>query len=222
MMKKTMEWLIKEKPADDVIYYINWEPFSLINVDIFQTASFMKKRDCRVFCKSLYQLSEGAKAKKMFSLSQCLQHISDCHSLSKETAHILIDEYDEEELTKDEAKAINEILHTSPVFMDAIVSVSVQSLEKKRENYLPKAKIPTATGDEKGQWREDCGMAIFELQKSMRFTTRINSLVSNFQQLVVNKPSVYHLYEDSKFLSSEQTVVDWGRETRNSTGKLQC
>ena len=138
----------------------------------------------KIVSKSVVDISlDAGSSSRLLSFTECLKEIQKRHPGKQ--IDIVVDELDGEDLNEKEVVNLNEILE-DPAFKSSMFYISFQSCQKKRKlEHNGKVQKETNT------CYKDLGIKIFELQKTMRFTSNIGSAVTNSQEKVEKKPNIY-------------------------------
>lgn len=182
------------RPTPPIIYYIGFDEYTLHQVEMENVCRSIGEQwnGCNLICTNIRDLSIKSGVEQTTNLKGCLEYLCTCHP--EGDFDVLIDEYDGEELTFDDATAISDLC--SSHLPESTIIISVQSCEKKRrlENEL----------DHGRNCFKDTGMKIFELNKTMRYTGAIHDIVSFSQDIIEELENVYEF--SSSVLGDEATI----------------
>lgn len=150
--------------------------------------SFVTPDRIQLIVKNAYQLSQDANAGEMFSLFKCFQYLKGIHP--NKPIHVLVDEYDEEEMTISEAVLMKRILSNSIEYKNSTIAISVQSVGKHRRTY--REEEPSGIESKGGYW-ESTGMKTYLMKHTMRSTTKISDVVEDFQSGISQEQNIVYL-----------------------------
>ena len=176
------------------VYYICHDPRSFLHLYIRDfTDKLMKKNkdtgsSVEVRSMNILEISELLNLTYLTPVSVLIKVLAEKHLGG--TVHIIIDEYDGEQLSETEAESIKEVLND---LEDSHVVFMAQSLEKHR--------MFTSKGQQINHARyqyEKTGMQIIKLGKTMRTTTRIYEVLKATQSSITKKANKrYHQKEST-------------------------
>ena len=154
---------------------------------------------------------------RLLSFTECLEEIQ--KSYPDKQIDIVVDELDSEDLNEKEVVKLKQILELS-AFKSSMFYISLQSCQTKRQ-LEHNRKVQKET---KSHYK-DLGIEIFkifELQKTMRFTSNIGNAVTSSQEKVEEKPNIYpcnlpyqaeikerHQYESVLVATTPEVKVDF-------------
>ena len=138
----------------------------------------------KIVSKSVVDISlEAGSSSRLLSFTECLAEIQ--KSYPGKQIDIVVDELDCEDLNEQEVVKLKNILEL-PAFKSSMFYLALQSCQKKRQmEHNGKVERETKI------CYKDLGIEIFELQKTMRFTSSIGDAVTNTQEKVEGKPNFY-------------------------------
>ena len=161
-----------------------------------------------IICKSVVDVSlESGSPERLLSLSESLDAIQ--HNNIGKQIDVVIDELDGEDLNEEEIKNLKSKLESAE-YKSSLILISLQSCQKKRklEHY----------GVVKNETKLDLnvlGIEIFQLEKSMRFTSNINNAVTKSLNEIEVKANIYH------FDIPKQETTDTQKETQEEITETQ-
>jgi len=212
------------KNPQELLIYIGFDEYTLYQVEMHNFCSkITAKKESKIICKNIvdFSLEKGGNNGKLFTLRECLLYLKE--SYPDQSVNIVIDEYDSEELTNEEAESVSKILCEHKPFADSQILIAVQSCLKRR---YKKDHLGRVTEQERNCFN-DTGMEICDLPKTMRFNDCIHKVVSSSQEKVQEKTNLYRLpskdakifpedvkemltslHEDHQIMSSSQEKVE--------------
>ena len=138
----------------------------------------------KIVCKSVVDVSlEAGSSGRLLSFTECLKEIQ--KSYPDKQIDIVVDELDGEDLNEQEVIKLKQILEL-PAFKSSMFYLALQSCQKKRQ-----MEHDGRVEKETKKVYKDLGIEIFELQKTMRFTSNIGKTVTNSQKKVEETPNIY-------------------------------
>ena len=136
-----------------------------------------------IICKSVVDVSlESGCSNRLLSLTESLDAIQKDHPEMQ--IDVVVDELDGEDLNEEETMNLKTKLE-SPGFESSLFYLSLQSCKKKRLLIHNVERKETAT------LFNELGIQVFQLEKTMRFTSNIGNTVLDSQTKVEEKPNVY-------------------------------
>ena len=138
----------------------------------------------KIVSKSVVDVSlDAGSSSRLLLFTECLNEIQKSHPGKQ--IDILVDELDCEDLDEHAVIKLKKILEL-PAFKSSNFYISLQACQKKRQlEHNGKVQKETKTHF------KDLGIDIFELEKTMRFTSNIGIAVKNSQEKVEEKPNIY-------------------------------
>uniref|UniRef100_A0A7M5V215 Uncharacterized protein n=1 Tax=Clytia hemisphaerica TaxID=252671 RepID=A0A7M5V215_9CNID len=186
------------KKEDFTVFYINFEEYSLLNV--------LMKKMCQTDgaeFNCVVDLSPQSGSGEMLSLNDCLNYISTKYNSGNDKIYAVIDEYDSEDMSTEDAEALN-TLFNSTVSDQLHVLLAIQSCQKHRvfEEIQPTKEYSSSSLDE-------LNFTKFELQRTMRFSSKIGDAIKESLIMTEKKQAVYTLpsNEEKIAISSENQAV---------------
>ena len=176
---KMLELLYQGLKEEEVIYYVNFAGKSQLHLEVMEKNKTKEK----------VKVIKGGT-----SLSNIINTkiLPEEKKKQTENVHLIVDEYDSQDLSKEESASLYQIFQEQQQFKHATVLIAVQPLEIDRTNYF------TTIGKEKeySQARHMFGklkeiMKIFKLKHVMRTTVEINNLIELTQSYLNNKTNQY-------------------------------
>ena len=136
-----------------------------------------------IICKSVVDVSlESGCSHRLLSLTESLDAIQKDHPEMQ--IDVVVDELDGEDLNEEETMNLKTKLE-SPGFKFSLFYLSLQSCKKKRQLIYNGERKETITLFNK------LDIQVFQLEKTMRFTSNIGNTVLDSQTKVEEKPNVY-------------------------------
>ena len=131
----------------------------------------------KIVCKSVVDVSlEAGSSSRLLSFTECLNEIKKSHPGKQ--IDILVDELDCEDLDEHAVIKLKKILEL-PAFKSSNIYISLQACQKKRQlEHNGKVQKETKTHF------KDLGIEVFELEKTMRFTSNIGNAKDPHQNLL--------------------------------------
>ena len=176
---KLLELLYEGLKEEEVIYYVNFAGRSQLHLEVMEKNKTKEK----------VKIIKGGT-----SLSNIINTkiLPEEKKNNTENVHLIVDEYDSQDLSKEESACLYQIFQEQQQFKRSTVLIAVQPLEIERTNYF------TTIGKEKEylQARHMFGklkeiMKVFELKHVMRTTVEINNLIELTQSYLNNKTNQY-------------------------------
>ncbi|XP_066919993.1 uncharacterized protein [Clytia hemisphaerica] len=171
---------VEEKDITTV--YLGYEEYSLLQV---QMERFCQTIPGDIVCLNVADLTLERGSTNILPLRESLEMIeSRCKG---KKLHIILDEYDTEELNNKEAKQIRQLLE-GRFFKNCQITIAVQSCQKNRIIQREDMKK-----EQSANCLEDLGMKEFELFNTMRYTWSICQSVSLSLKKVEEQEAVYDI-----------------------------
>ena len=176
---KKLELLYQGLKEEEVIYYVNFAGKSQLHLEVMEKNKTKEK---------VKVIKGGA------SLSNIINSkiLPDEKNNNTENVHLIVDEYDSQDLSEEESASLYQIFQEQEQFKHSTVLIAVQPLEINRIDYF------TVAGKEKeySQARHMFGklkeiMKVFKLKHVMRTTVEINNLIELTQSYLNNKTNQY-------------------------------
>ena len=182
------------KDENAIVFYISFDPFSLIDKK-FQVCCEQGSKENnsvrRLKSMSIYDAISGSgiSMKDLYNLTSAptANIVAVLRFLQKQhidqIVHFLIDEFNQEILTKSYSTKLFECL--KEYFKASSVVISLQSVSKDRKilSSNDKKQFQTETLD-----IESSGMKIFELEKAVRMSSQLHKLQKNLEHEVERCP----------------------------------
>ena len=144
-----------------------------------------KQMNRPIVCKSVVDLSlESGSPDRLLSLAECLEVVQN-KNIGKQI-DVVVDELDGEDLNGEEITKLRTKLECAE-YESSLFLISLQSCQKER-----KLEHDGMIQNETKLNLKALGIQIFQLEKSMRYTSNINSAVTNSLDKVQKKPNIYH------------------------------
>ena len=176
---KMLELLYQGLKEEEVIYYVNFAGKSQLHLEVMEKNKTKEK----------VKVIKGGTSLSNIINTKILPEEKNNNT---ENVHLIVDEYDSQDLSKKESASLYQIFQEQQQFKHATVLIAVQPLEIHRTNYF------TTVGKEKeySQARHMFGklkeiMKIFKLKHVMRTTVEINNLIELTQSYLNNKTNQY-------------------------------
>ena len=184
-----------QEKDNSILCYLGMDEYSLHQVLVDEYCAKISERlKQKIVCKSVVDVSlDAGSSSRLLSFTECLKEIQKRHPGKQ--IDIVVDELDCEDLNKQQVIKLKQILEL-PAFKSSMFYISLQSCQKKR-----RMEHDGRVDKETKTVYKDLGIKIFELQKTMRFTTNIGKTVTNSQKKVEETPNIYqcNLPKPAKF-----------------------
>ena len=178
---KKLELLYKDLKEEEVIYYVNFANKSQLHLEIME-----KERN---------KIKEKV---KVIRGGTSLSNIVNCKILPDEeknntkNIHLIVDEYDSQDLSGKESARLYQILQKQEKFKHSTVLIAVQPIEINRTEYFNMSGKKTEYSQAKHMFgRLEKTMKVFKLRHVMRTTVEINNLIEVTQSYLNNKTNKY-------------------------------
>jgi len=175
-------------------YYIGFDEYTLYQVEMHNFCEkITKESESKIICTNIVDVSLGNEEsnESLLTLSECLKNLPKLDGIpDDQPVNVVIDEYDSEKLTTEEAENLKSILNEDKRFSQVIIAV--QSCQKKRQ--IEKGK---QIKEHQSHCFEETGMKVFELCKTMRFTGSIHSVLSSSQEKVGEQTNSYYIASEN-------------------------
>ena len=215
--KLQLETLIKEADKCTTLYYISFDPYSIL--DTFHKKCVIPlvrqrgKDGPQVNVLDLVQIGKQLGISTVPVLSEVLVALSEKHCHDGDLCHIICDEFDGETLNEEEARKVKVAL----VRLDgSFVTILAQSLEKHRSD-VKRNNVEHYHGFQYGK----TGMEIIDLTKSMRNSVSVYNLISLAQKVVSQTPIIFYHPKLNKrnelVLKSENTSFNPFKQVATTT-----
>ena len=218
--KLQFETLIKEADKHTTLYYISFDPYSIL--DTFHkkcVIPLVRQRGTdgpQVDVLDLVQLGKQIGISTVPVLSEVLVALSQKHCHDGELCHIICDEFDGETLNKEEAREVKVALEKLD---GSFVTILAQSLEKHRSDVKGNS-VQHYHGFQ--YWQT--GMEVIDLTKSMRNSVSVYNLISVAQKVVSQTPIIFHHpklnQRNELVLKSENTSFNPFKQVASTTEPL--
>ena len=177
-----------QEKENSILCYLGFDEYSLHQVLVDEhCAKISESLKQNIVFKSVLDVSLNAgSSSRLLSFTECLEEIQ--KSYPDKQIDIVVDELDSEDLNEKEVVKLKQILELS-AFKSSMFYISLQSCQTKRQ-LEHNRKVQKET---KSHYK-DLGIEIFkifELQKTMRFTSNIGNAVTSSQEKVEEKPNIY-------------------------------
>ena len=210
ILEKIIEELISSMKKGGTIYYIMFEPYSLLEVRMDEVfVEFSKRNNSIKLCSSnIHKLLEEAKHstannKIETAMKHCLEHSID------DVVHFLFDEVDSEYFTEDNAIGLKEYIEKQNDETTVILALQCTQKEQTVHQEENKYKVPSYCQDNNNK----TGMTLLKpLTKSMR-------MVSNVYEL--NKIAEDVIKPHSTKLALKKDTDTKNRSSSNSDGSVK-
>ena len=184
-----------QEKDNSILCYLGMDEYSLHQVLVDEHCAKISERlKQKIVCKSVVDVSlDAGSSSRLLSFTECLKEIQ--KSYPGKQIDIVVDELDCEDLNKQQVIKLKQILKL-PAFKSSMFYISLQSCQKKR-----RVEHNGRVDKETKTVYKDLGIKIFELQKTMRFTSKIGKTVTNSQKKVEETPNIYqcNLPKPAKF-----------------------
>ena len=183
---KKLELLLKTLKNKEVIYYVN----------------FSGKGPLDFVIKQKFENNENVRTMKgEFTLSNIVKNqiLPKEKALGTESINLIVDEYNSESLSTEEASSLGQILTEEEMFKSSTVLIAAQPIKINRfDNFYDSAGVKTnvyQTRTDLDQLIQITGMKVKNLNNVMRTTVEINTLVKITQQFLNNQSNKYQRKE---------------------------
>ena len=193
---KKLELLYEGLKEEDVIYYVNFAGKSQLHLEIMEKNKTKEK----------VKVIKGGTSLSNIISSKILP---DEKKNNTENVHLIVDEYDSQDLSKKESESLYHILQLEEQFKHSTVLIAVQPMETDRTDYF------TAAGEKRnysqakhmfGKLKEI--MKVFKLRNVMRVTVEMNNLIELTQKYLNNKANQYEVARKNYCGKEDKTVLD--------------
>ena len=173
---------------NSILCYLGMDEYSLDQVLVDEhCAKISKSLKQKIVSKSVVDVSlDAGSSNRLLSFTECLLEIQKCYPGKQ--IDIVVDELDSEDLNEQEIVKLKEILKL-PAFKSSMFYISLQSCQKKRQ-LEHNGKVEKETESHYKVLGIEI-FKIFELYKTMRFTSNIGNAVTSSQEKVEEKPNIY-------------------------------
>ena len=164
---------------EEVIYYVNFAGKSQLHLEVMEKNKTKEK----------VKVIKGGTSLSNIINSKILPEEKKNNT---ENVHLIVDEYDSQDLSKGESEILYDILQQEEQFKHSTVLIAVQPLEIDRTDYFTtvgKKRKYSQTKHMFGRLKEI--MKIFKLRHVMRTTVEINNLIKLTQSYLNNKSNQY-------------------------------
>ena len=178
---KKLELLYKDLKEEEVIYYVNFSSKSQLHLEI------MKKE--RNKAKEKVKVIRGRTSLSHIVNSKILP---DEEKNNTKNIHLIVDEYDSQNLSGKESANLYQIFQEQEKFKDSTVLIAVQPIEINRTEYFTTSGKKKEYSQPKHMFgRLEKIMKVFKLRHVMRTTVEINNLIEVTQRYLNNKTNKY-------------------------------
>ena len=178
---KKLELLYKDLKEEEVIYYVNFSSKSQLHLEI------MKKE--RNKAKEKVKVIRGGTSLSHIVNSKILP---DEEKNNTKNIHLIVDEYDSQNLSGKESANLYQIFQEQEKFKDSTVLIAVQPIEINRTEYFTTSGKKKEYSQPKHMFgRLEKIMKVFKLRHVMRTTVEINNLIEVTQRYLNNKTNKY-------------------------------
>ena len=173
---------------NSILCYLGMDEYSLHQVLVNEhCAKISESLKQKIVSKSVVDMSLDAdSSNRLLSFTECLEEIQKCYPGKQ--IDIVVDELDSEDLNEQEIVKLKDILKL-PAFKSSMFYISLQSCQKKRQ-LEHNGKVQKETESHYKVLGNEI-FKIFELHKTMRFTSNIGNAVTSSQEKVEEKPNIY-------------------------------
>ena len=176
---KKLELLYQGLKEEEVIYYVNFAGKSQLHLEIMEKNKAKEK----------VKVIKGGTSLSNIINSKILPEEKENNT---ENVHLIVDEYDSQDLSEKESKNLYDILQKEKQLKHSTVLIAVQPLEINRTNYFAFAGEEKRLSQERhmfGKLKEI--MKVFKLKDVMRTTVEISNLIELTQSYLNNKTNQY-------------------------------
>ena len=177
-----------QEKENSILCYLGMDEYSLHQVLVDEhCAKVSESLNPKIVSKSVVDMSlDAGSSNRLLSFTECLEEIQKCYPGKQ--IDIVVDELDSEDLNEQEIVKLKEILKL-PAFKSSMFYISLQSCQKKRQ-LEHNGKLQKETESHYKVLGNEI-FKIFELHKTMRFTSNIGNAVTSSQEKVEEKPNIY-------------------------------
>ena len=178
---KKLELLYKDLKEEEVIYYVNFASKSQLHLEIMEKEKNKTKERVKV-------ISGGT------SLSNIVNSkiLPDEEQNNTKNIHLIVDEYDSQNLSEKESAKLYRILQKEEKFKHSTVLIAVQPIEINRNEYITSSGETKEYSEAKHMFDKlEKIMKVFKLRHVMRTTVEINNLIEVTQSYLNNKENKY-------------------------------
>eukprot|EP00111_Clytia_hemisphaerica_P005279 TCONS_00015251-protein len=190
---------------NDIIYYIGFDEYTIQQVQMHE---FCWRISPLIRCRNIADLSiETSNATKLLTLSQCLSYIENEHLNTIDKVHIIIDEFDGEDVDEEEARNIKGMLE-SPFFKKTNLVIAIQSCQKSRR-LDQGGRVENISSN----CLQELGIKEYKLPKTMRYSGKINDVMLSVLSKVEEEENFYNA-PDGKSLDETALSQETPKEER--------
>ena len=176
---KKLDLLYEDLKEKEVIYYVNFAKKSQLHLEVMEKNKTKEK----------VKVIKGGTSLSNIINSKILPEEQKNNT---ESVNLIVDEYDSQDLSKEESASLHQIFQEQEQFKHSTVLIAVQPLEIDRIDYFTtagKEKEYTQAKHTFGKLKEI--MKFFKLRHVMRTTVEINNLIELTQSYLNNKTNKY-------------------------------
>ena len=176
---KKLDLLYEDLKEKEVIYYVNFAKKSQLHLEVMEKNKTKEK----------VKVIRGGT-----SLSNIVNFkiLPDEEKSNTKNIHLIVDEYDSQNLSAKESATLYQILQNKKQFKDSTVLIAVQPIEINRTEYFNTSSEEKEYSEEKHMFGKlEKIMKVFKLKHVMRTTVEINNLIEVTQSYLNNKTNQY-------------------------------
>ena len=194
---KKLELLYKDLKEGEVIYYVNFACKSQLHLEIMEKERNKTKEKVKVI--------RGGTSLSNIVNSKILP---DEEKNNTKNIHLIVDEYDSQDLSEKESANLYQILQKQEKFKHSTVLIAVQPIEINRTEYFTTSGKKREYSQPKHMFgRLEKIMKVFKLRHVMRTTVEINNLIKVTQNYLNNKINKYKGERKSYSEEREESVL---------------
>ena len=194
---KKLELLYNNLKEEDVIYYVNFASKSQLHLEIMEKEKSKTKEKLKVI--------RGGTSLSNIVNSKILP---DEEKNNTKNIHLIVDEYDSQDLSEKESANLYQILQKQEKFKHSTVLIAVQPIEINRTEYFTTSGKKQEYSVAKHMFgRLEKIMKVFKLKHVMRTTVEINNLIKVTQSYLNNKINKYKGERKSYSEEREESVL---------------
>ena len=176
---KKLELLCEGLKQKDVIYFVNFAAKSQLHLEVMEKS----KTEGKV------KVIRGGTSLSSIIYSKILPREKENKT---ENVHLIVDEYDSQDLSEKESQRLYDILQGEVQFKHSTVLIAIQPIRIDRTDYFTVAGKKREYSQEKHKFGKlEEIVKVFKLRHVMRVTVEINNLIKLTQSYLNNKINLY-------------------------------
>ena len=176
---KKLELLYQGLKEEEVIYYVNFAGKSQLHLEVMEKNKTKEK----------VKVIKGGTSLSNIINSKILPEEKKSNT---ENVHLIVDEYDSQDLSKEESASLYQMFQEQEQFKHSTVLIAVQPLEIDRTDYFITAGIEKEYSQARHMFDKLKEiMKVFKLKHVMRATVEINNLIQLTQSYLNDKTNQY-------------------------------